>query len=412
MGKRKHYDDEEYIDMKIRKLERKKSKIRERRHRSRHRTYSDSSLSSRSEEHLQRYYERRDYSQDQDYSMLETDPMQEDSKCEETPLGTVFDISPGPELAIENTTTQPQHPLPAPASGVAPATASTSMQLVGPSETAVPSASEPVSELDPDILLILGEEPVREEKFGPCIQKDIASRWSDFLINGLKEDTRKEITQKYEIPENLKLAQAPVLNPEIKAACNENVLKRDNILMGKQKLLGKIITSVANTMSTLLSGNITEDATKNDMLKALSDTGRLLCHIHFSETQTRRNFILTSLSKDVKDNIKDLKRDNLLFGKDLQENLRSMKAITRTGAELRHTVVKPKPQPKNKAGEASTSRALNWRGPPTSAAPSQPRRAPAKANSASGGRRPPPRQTYDRRAPPAQPRHSGRTAHR
>ncbi|KAI5637324.1 hypothetical protein NE865_09893 [Phthorimaea operculella] len=238
--------------------------------------------------------------------------------------------------------------------------------------------------LDPNILNILGDEPAKEDSFGPEIHEDLASRWSDILINGLKADTKSEILKGNEIPENLKLSQPPILNPEIKAAVQENVIKRDSILADKQKLLGCVITCVANTMTNILSS---EKEIHNDKtyLKDLSNAGRLLCHIHHTETQARRNFLLACLNKDVKDNIKNTKRDQMLFGADLPEKLKSMKAISKTGAELKSVVSKAKPQPKGKQTEASTSRALNWRGPPPP--PPPPRRGTARMSSTAGGRK-------------------------
>lgn len=228
----------------------------------------------------------------------------------------------------------------------------------------------------------------------------------------MKDETKNEIVKGFDTPDNLRLAQPPILNPEIKAACSEHVLKRDSILVEKQKLLATAVTGIACTLSTLLTTDAKYEDLKNNVLKSLSDTGRLLCHLHFSETQTRRNFLVPSLNKEVKENIKDLKRDNMLFGKDLQDSLKSIKAITKTGSELKPTAAKPKWSPRNQQAVASTSRALNWRGQPPPAARPPPRQTPAKTSSARGGRRPPPpppaRRTSDRRAPRAHHRSSRR----
>lgn len=108
--------------------------------------------------------------------------------------------------------------------------------------------------------------------------------------------------------------------------------------------------------------------------------------------------MLSCLNKEIKDNVKDLKRDHLLFGNDLQENLKSMKAIIRTGTELKPTAAKPKLPPKNLQPREHTSRALNWRGPPPPQ--SQPRRLPPRQTATAGGRKQPPmRRATDRRAP-------------
>lgn len=175
-------------------------------------------------------------------------------------------------------------------------------------------------------------------------------------------------------------------------------------MLEKQNVPAKVITGVGTTISGLLTSDSKNNLEVNKILKPLA--GRLLCHIHFTETMARRSFLLSTLGKEVKENVKDLKRDSLLFGSDLQEKLKSMKAISRTGAELKPVLAKPKPQARIKPAEATSSRALNWRGAPASAAPLPPlpRRTQAKQNSSSGGRKPPPptRRANDYRAPPRQ----------
>lgn len=260
------------------------------------------------------------------------------------------------------------------------------------------ASTESVPDLEPDILCLLGEEPVQEEKFGENVHKDIANRWADILVNGLKDETKKEILNIYSVPYNLKLIQAPKLNPEIRAAVNEGALRRDNILADKQMVLSSIITCVANTITAILQNNPCHEEIKCRTLKLLSDAGRLLCHTHYSETQTRKHFLLSCLNKEVKDNVKDLKRDHLLFGNDLQDHLRSMKAIIKAGTELKPAAPKPKLPPKNIQPKEHSSRALNWRGPPPPQ--SQPRRMPPRQNPTAGGRKQQPtRRATDRRAP-------------
>lgn len=106
--------------------------------------------------------------------------------------------------------------------------------------------------LDKNILNILGDEPAKEDTFSSSIHNDIAVRWSEILLSGLKDDTSKDILRSYDIPENLKLALPPLLNPEIKAAVNESFIKRDDILADKQKYLACVISCLASLMSNML----------------------------------------------------------------------------------------------------------------------------------------------------------------
>ncbi|XP_063535369.1 uncharacterized protein LOC134745307 [Cydia strobilella] len=331
MGKRKFSDNEEYYARKIKKLEQKMKKVRR---------------------------ERRGESSDSD-------------SCSSVSSYAEYEEEVVNELGVDHASE-----LEVP-------------QIEGPQEENQPSPVldpllEITPELDPSILNILGDEPAKEEIFSKAVHKDIASRWSDILINGLKEDVKKEIISCHDIPENLTLLQSPILNPEIKAAVNENSHKRDGILSEKQRSMACVITCIADLMSSNLE-NCSDAAENKESLKLLSDAGRLLCHVHYEETSARRTFLQACLSKDVKENIKDLKRDRFLFGSDLSEKLKSMKAITKTGAEMRPASTKPKPPPKGRPAEAGPSRALNWRGPPPPAS----RRGYARTSSTAGGRRQP-----------------------
>lgn len=115
------------------------------------------------------------------------------------------------------------------------------------------------------ILSLLGDEPVKEEIFGPCIHKGIATRWSDILINGMKEETKNDVMKRFDSPDILRLAQPPLINSEIKTACSDYVLKRDSniihstlcaiafLLRNKNSWRLSYLTGIANTLSTLLT---------------------------------------------------------------------------------------------------------------------------------------------------------------
>ncbi|XP_028167387.1 uncharacterized protein LOC114357803 [Ostrinia furnacalis] len=336
MGKRRHHDSEEdHLAYKIRKLERKMAKVRRRRRKS----YSSSENSS---PHSRNSYQIPELD---DHSVL-----LEASNIGEAP----------PEIISTDESREPEV-----------------VELDPEASTSV--------ELAPEVLCLLGDAPEQEDVFGPNIHKDIASRWTEILMNGLKDESKKEILKVHKTPDNLKQVRAPKLNPEIKAAVNENVIKRDCIISEKQDLLSCTITHIANILTSVLT-DLKSSSYSKDLLQSLSNTGKLLCHIHYLETMTRKRFLLACLNKDVKDNIKEAKHDHMLFGDGLQDTLKSIKAISKAGAELRPVTSKPKPAPKSnqRPGEPAT-RSLNWRGPPPP--PPPPRRAAARQSSTAGGRR-------------------------
>ncbi|CAG9137922.1 unnamed protein product [Plutella xylostella] len=91
----------------------------------------------------------------------------------------------------------------------------------------------------------------------------------------------------------------------------------------------------------------------------------MICNFHYRESQSRRYSIINTLNKQTRDTVKNTKIDEYLFGSELADHLKSLKAISRSGYELKQTRNLP---PRARQPVASTvvpvRRALNARGPP------------------------------------------------
>ncbi|XP_028164008.1 uncharacterized protein LOC114355385 isoform X2 [Ostrinia furnacalis] len=83
------------------------------------------------------------------------------------------------------------------------------------------------TQLDKDILEVLGDDPSTTVQYGEEIHKELATRLQHITASGLTKETRKELQQKYLLPSNAILLGAPALNPEIKAALPETLANRD-----------------------------------------------------------------------------------------------------------------------------------------------------------------------------------------
>lgn len=214
-----------------------------------------------------------------------------------------------------------------------PAEASASEhQTIDPStSTATPSIVESQDpELDQEILALLGDAPKIDINFGKATHRDLASRWQDILGKGLPKEGKEKLLQEYLIPENCDLLAAPVLNPEVKAALAETMVRRDFSLMTKQKQLGTAIAAINQAIELLISK---ESHAK--ILKPVSDACRLLCDIHHDNTNTRRGFVISSINADMKETISEAKRDKYLFGENLSEKLKTAKSIKKSGTDLK-----------------------------------------------------------------------------
>lgn len=187
-------------------------------------------------------------------------------------------------------------------------------------------------ELGDDILELLGDAPIPESPLGPPIHKDIARRWQDTLTKGLAKDVKESLMMNYLIPINCNFLQAPALNPEVKAALPDPLVKRDMSLLYKQKQLGMALSALATATNMVISN----EASKQKILKPLSDACRILCDSHFTETKTRRNFVISSINAKLKSALIESNRDTLLFGENVSEKLKAAKTIQQTGEALKN----------------------------------------------------------------------------
>lgn len=276
----------------------------------------------------------------------------------------------------------------APPAPRSPQTCVAAVDLTRPTSL-LPIAGDPPLALDAileeDFLEILGEDPSQATVFGKEIHLGLAKRLEHISVNGLDNNSRKEILKKYLVPNNCTLIGAPLLNAEIKAALPEPTWRRDKGIEARQKQLAVAISCLSGIIST----HIRAENKDESILKQLMDASRLICDIQHSDSMKRRHFALTSLKKDINEHLLQTKIDKYLFGANLSDTIKTAKTVSKSGADIKVTYnnkyVANKKLPQS---QPSTSRALNWRAPPPGRRPLGPQRS-----------RPPP--AARRPAPPA-----------
>lgn len=116
------------------------------------------------------------------------------------------------------------------------------------------------------------------------------------------------------------------------------------------------MSSISEAITTLLSSGY-----KNpELLKLLMDTARILGDIQYTDSISRRSFILSTVKKELKDQLDKTKIDEMLFGNSLAETLKSAKTIIKSGADIRSSTMQ---STANKQAKA-VNRPLNYRAPP------------------------------------------------
>lgn len=234
------------------------------------------------------------------------------------------------------------------------------------------NAAAPAEVLDDAVLQILGDDPTSTIEYGSEIHAELANRFEHLATEGLTKDARKELCEKYLVPSNCVRIGAPKLNAEVKAAMNENLIKRDKAIEARQKQLASAITCVAQ----LATEQLLSKETNHDILKRTMDAGRLLADLQYAESVTRRNFATYALKKEMKEHMTNTKIDKLLFGESLPDTIKTARAVTKTGTDLKVDVKrKTRPATTTQKPAAAAARNLNWKAPaPARRLPEPPRR--------------------------------------
>ncbi|XP_046960554.1 uncharacterized protein LOC124530432 [Vanessa cardui] len=197
----------------------------------------------------------------------------------------------------------------------------------------IPSTSEAPSEtpvvLDSNILELLGETPSKSKKFSSSIQNELAIRWEHIATTGLSKEIKRDLLEKYFLAENCLKIGSPQLNPEIKAALSDILLKKDKAIELKQKQQAIAITCIGQALTTIFSSQNKDSG----VIKLLLDAARLLCDSQYIESMSRRSFVTSTIKKEIKDHLYSTEIDSFLFGEKLAETLKIARASADTPIE-------------------------------------------------------------------------------
>lgn len=271
------------------------------------------------------------------------------------------EMPPGPPLE-----TAPHHDVAAEDNTISAAAANCTATITADTATPAPEDTVPADPptetqyYNEELMRLLGEDPSQKKVYGKEIHPDLATRLQHMATVGLSKEARKELMDKYLPPVNSVLIDAPNLNAEVKAAVSEAVYKRDKGIELQQKQTASAISCIAEALTILFSS----EQTNTEVVKFLIDAQKLLCDSQHANSVVRRNFVLHNIKKELKDQLQSTKIDNFLFSESLAETIRTAKAISKTGADMKPTPVKPAPKKQHKP-----QKNLNWRGPPHSYRP-------------------------------------------
>ncbi|XP_077263284.1 uncharacterized protein LOC143906079 [Temnothorax americanus] len=216
------------------------------------------------------------------------------------------------------------------------------IQGTPPPEDPVQTVDQPLeaNQVDDNVLKALGERVAVDKPLGAPIFEEIVLRWTDLFKAGLPKEEKSLLLKKYGTPENCLFINPPKINPEVKASLNEAFITRDTRLVDKQEKVTVCLAVLGTTLSDLLKGQSVDKLT---LLERLSDIGRLLVDLQREETLTRRALILPNLNASVREALKATVVDEWLFGKQLEENLKTAKTLEHSAKGLSKTTPKVPP---------------------------------------------------------------------
>ncbi|XP_066590898.1 uncharacterized protein [Prorops nasuta] len=210
-------------------------------------------------------------------------------------------------------------------------------------------------ELDEETLQILSEDDESDKDKGLALHPRLASNWQKILSEGLKKDKKMALLDKYP-----RLGKGPFVTPklnfEIEASINETSKKRDRFFTADLELCGAGLVALGSDISMIFNSTVEEINTK-ELLTRLVDSGRLMCELHSQLIKARKAFLYPCVDKKARPILEKTHHGEFLFGPDLSQKIKTVKAVEKLGLSIKQFSSEKKP-----TFQASST--LNWRGPP------------------------------------------------
>lgn len=186
---------------------------------------------------------------------------------------------------------------------------------------------------------LFGAVTSKEDPLGPVIEQGLATRWDLICSEGIRKDDRQELLKKHPVPANCKGLKAPILNTKIKSAKSMTAicLRKDGAKETAQKQLGALLTALGKAMTGLLE-NKTSEELKDETLTLnfthLSDAAKLGTDLHYYMSLSRRSAVAYHVNPVVLKAVENTKIDEFLFGKDLQERVKTAQSVDKASSSM------------------------------------------------------------------------------
>lgn len=205
---------------------------------------------------------------------------------------------------------------------------------------------------------ILGRDPTKEQSQGPDLLEDLASRWTNYVQEGLDNETKTQLADKWHIPKNCPALDTPQLNEEIQALIPNSTIRRDGFLRALQSLLGKGLSALGTHITKILKD---KENNKDLEITELVDAGKFFAEAHHRISIDRRYAINPFFNETGKKVATSAKISAKLYGDDFGAQWKSAQSASSIAKDLKAgTSLNYKRQPvktriKNRAGTPTRS---------------------------------------------------------
>nr|CAI5825842.1 unnamed protein product [Callosobruchus analis] len=200
------------------------------------------------------------------------------------------------------------------------------------------SESDSDISLGQEVLSLFGKNVVQSSSLNPPILKDLSEIWTGILNKGLGDEKRQELIRKFPHPENCTTLAPPKLNPLVVRAASGSVIRRDKRLCDIQAQISAAIAAIGLSVTNLLKR---KEEQYVGAIQQLGEAGRLLTDLFHQETLSRRELAAMNLNRSLKDTLLDAPNDDWLFGKDLEDRVRSHKTLAQSSKQLKEEKLPP-----------------------------------------------------------------------
>ena len=194
------------------------------------------------------------------------------------------------------------------------------------------SSSLPNKKLDVEVLQVMGKRLTIDKIRPSPLHDDIVVRWKEIYKEGLPKEEKLDLFKKYVLSDNCIFLEPPKLNLEVKASLQDPAITRDTRLTNKQEKVSVCLAALGSLLSILVEQ---QEINPLHFIENISDCCRLLVDLQRDESLIRKSLMLSNLNASMKETLKETDIDEWLFGKQLDEKLKSAQLLEKSSKVLK-----------------------------------------------------------------------------